>query len=118
TVHSSDSGRACRSGWLNGSENGGDDVGRTARIRAELRQWIPAGGGLRDDDWANRHRILTVLLGASVVVLTVFGALRDQLGGALIAVLITLACAVAAVTLRPRRRPSVFVALGFAAVCG
>jgi len=93
-------------------------VGRIARIRAELRQWIPAGGGLRDDDWANRHRILTVLLGASVVVLTVFGALRDQLGGALIAVLITLACAVAAVTLRPRRRPSVFVALGFAAVCG
>jgi diguanylate cyclase (GGDEF)-like protein/PAS domain S-box-containing protein len=102
----------------NGSVNGGHEVGYAARIRAELRQWIPAGGGLRDDDWAYRHRVLTVLLAASVAGLTGFGGLRDQLGAALLAVLIILPCVVAAVTLRPRRLPSVLVALGFAAACG
>ncbi|HKO32749.1 MAG TPA: GGDEF domain-containing protein, partial [Candidatus Limnocylindria bacterium] len=93
-------------------------MGYAARIRAELRQWIPAGGGLRDDDWAYRHRVLTVLLAAGVAGLTGFGALRDQLGSVLIAVLIILPCVVAAVTLRPRRLPSVLVALGLAAACG
>ncbi|HET6532429.1 MAG TPA: EAL domain-containing protein [Actinoplanes sp.] len=90
----------------------------TTRLRAELGSWIPAGGGLRDDDWARRHRLLTTLLAATVAGLTVFGALRGHLGVALVAVLTVLPCVVAAVRLRPRRLPSICVALGFTIACG
>jgi diguanylate cyclase (GGDEF)-like protein len=88
------------------------------RLTAELRSWIPAGGGLRDEDWANRHRLMTILLAASVAGLTVFGALRDEFVAALVAVLLILPCVVAAVKLPPRRLPSIFVALGFTTACG
>ncbi|BFU45981.1 putative bifunctional diguanylate cyclase/phosphodiesterase [Krasilnikovia sp. MM14-A1004] len=84
-----------------------------------LRGWIPAGGGLRDEDWAGRHRLLTALLAACVVVLTAFGALQDGLGRSwLVSVLLILPCLVAAATLPPRRLPSIFVALGFTVACG
>ncbi|RZU52994.1 PAS domain S-box-containing protein/diguanylate cyclase (GGDEF)-like protein [Krasilnikovia cinnamomea] len=84
-----------------------------------LRGWIPAGGGLRDEDWAGRHRLLTALLAACVLVLTVFGVLQDGLGRSwLVTVILILPCVVAAAVLPPRRLPSTFVALGFTIACG
>jgi diguanylate cyclase (GGDEF)-like protein/PAS domain S-box-containing protein len=85
---------------------------------AVLRRWLPCGGGLRDEDWAGRHRVLTLLLAAAVGWLTVWGAVTDGPEVSLPAVLLVLLCVVAAAKLRPRRLPSVFVALGFTVVCG
>jgi diguanylate cyclase (GGDEF)-like protein/PAS domain S-box-containing protein len=86
---------------------------------AAVRDWFPTGGGLRDEDWAGRHRLLTLLLAASVAGLTVTGVLTHGTTSAwLITALLILPCLVAAVLLRPRRLPSMFVALGFAIFCG
>ncbi|MEV6849007.1 EAL domain-containing protein [Actinoplanes sp. NPDC051411] len=83
-----------------------------------IRGWIPAGGGLRDEDWAGRHRLLTLLLAATVPLLTAFGVFRDALATDwLVTILAVLGCVVAAVSLRPRRLPSTFVALGFTIAC-
>ncbi|OJF11229.1 putative bifunctional diguanylate cyclase/phosphodiesterase [Couchioplanes caeruleus] len=84
-----------------------------------MSSWIPTGGGLRDEDWARRHRLLTSLLAACVVALTGFGALGTGLDQSwLVSVLLVLPCVVLAVVLPPRRLPSIFVALGFTIACG
>ncbi|MEV6302737.1 EAL domain-containing protein [Actinoplanes sp. NPDC051861] len=87
---------------------------------ARLRDRLPAGGGLRDEDWAGRHRLLTVLLAVVMVILTVFGALQGD--EAAYALLLTdglvLPALAAAVRLRNRRLRSVSVALGFTVACG
>jgi hypothetical protein len=83
-----------------------------------LRGWTPTGGGLRDEDWAGRHRLLTRLLAATVPLLTAFGAFRHTLAvDWLVTVTAVLGCVAGAVTLRPRRLPSMFVALGFTIAC-
>ncbi|GAA0469171.1 bifunctional diguanylate cyclase/phosphodiesterase [Paractinoplanes deccanensis] len=82
-----------------------------------LRRVLPTGGGLRDEDWTRRHRLLTVILAVCAGGLTVFGAWRDEVGDPLILVLlmVTLACVVAGRLLSGRRLPSSFVSLGFTA---
>ena len=83
-----------------------------------MRGWLPTGGGLRDEDWAGRHRLLTRLLAATVPLLTAFGVLRHTPASEwLVTILAVLACVTAAVALRPRRLPSAFVALGFTIAC-
>jgi diguanylate cyclase (GGDEF)-like protein/PAS domain S-box-containing protein len=82
------------------------------------QSWIPTGGGLRDEDWARRHRLLTLLLAASVAGLTVLGAFRDSLAAPwLTTVLLVLPCVVLAARLRARRPASIAVALGFVIAC-
>jgi diguanylate cyclase (GGDEF)-like protein/PAS domain S-box-containing protein len=84
-----------------------------------LRGWLPTGGGLRDEDWARRHRLLTMILAACVAGLTGFGTFQDGLDRSwLVTVLLILPCVVAAWTLPYRRLASVCVALGFTVVCG
>ncbi|GAA2597509.1 hypothetical protein GCM10010435_91060 [Winogradskya consettensis] len=84
-----------------------------------LRAWLPAGGGLRHEDWARRHRLLTLLLAACVAALTGFGTFQHGLDRAwLITVMLILPCVVLAVLLPGRRLPSVFIALGYTVVCG
>jgi diguanylate cyclase (GGDEF)-like protein/PAS domain S-box-containing protein len=82
--------------------------------------WIPQAGWLRDEDWQRRHRLLSMLLAATVVGLTIFGAFTDEglTEAWLITVLIVLPCVVAAARLPGRRLPSIAVALGFTAFCG
>jgi diguanylate cyclase (GGDEF)-like protein len=80
--------------------------------------WLPSGGGLRKQDRALRHRLLTVLLAAAMAALIVFGALGDRSADAVVAVLLILPCLLAAARLRGPRLPSVFVALGFTVACG
>ncbi|MCO8269468.1 EAL domain-containing protein [Actinoplanes sp. TRM 88003] len=85
-----------------------------------LHRWLPTGGGLRDEDWAGRHRLMTRLLAAILVALVIFGALTDELGGGKLTtwlLLLILPCVVAAATLPGRRLPSIFVALGFTMLC-
>ncbi|MEV4346413.1 EAL domain-containing protein [Actinoplanes sp. NPDC049596] len=84
-----------------------------------IRSWLPAGGGLRDEDWARRHRLLTLILAGFVGGLTVFGAWRDELGNplALVLLMLTLAAVVAGRLCRGRRLPSSFVSFGFTAGC-
>ena len=96
-----------------GQPYGGDQ----AEGRAE--RWISPGAGLRDEDWARRHRLLTCLLASCLVGLTLFGASRHRLDLSwLLTTLAILACLVAATRLRPRRLPSVCVAIGSTVVCG
>ena len=83
-----------------------------------MRGWLPTGGGLRDEDWARRHQLLTRLLASTVVGLTLFGAARRGLDADwLLTVLLILACVVGAVTLPSRRLPSISVAAGFTVAC-
>ncbi|XVV08388.1 putative bifunctional diguanylate cyclase/phosphodiesterase [Actinoplanes sp. CA-131856] len=84
-----------------------------------IRTWLPAGGGLRDEDWLRRHRLLTLILAVCVGGLTVFGAWQDELGDTLTLALLftTLACVVAARLFSGRRLSSSFVSLGFTAAC-
>ncbi|MBG0567298.1 EAL domain-containing protein [Actinoplanes sp. NEAU-A11] len=84
-----------------------------------LRDRLPAGGGLRDEDWAGRHRLLTVLLAVVMVVLTVFGVFQGEHHA--VTLLLTdgliLPAVAAAALLRSRRLRSVAVALGFTVAC-
>jgi diguanylate cyclase (GGDEF)-like protein/PAS domain S-box-containing protein len=83
-----------------------------------MRGWLPTGGGLRDEDWARRHRLLTMLLASTVPGLTVFGAARGGLDADwLVTVLLVLPCVVGAVLLPARRLPSMSVATGFTVAC-
>ncbi|WP_306208039.1 putative bifunctional diguanylate cyclase/phosphodiesterase [Actinoplanes sp. RD1] len=83
------------------------------------RDWLPTGGGLRDEDWARRHRLLTQLLAACVAGLTGFGVFQDGLDRSwLVTTLLILPCVVLAVTLKQRRLSSTFVAIGFTVACG
>ncbi|GIF20303.1 diguanylate cyclase (GGDEF)-like protein/PAS domain S-box-containing protein [Actinoplanes tereljensis] len=81
------------------------------------QSWIPTGGGLRDEDWARRHRLLTMLLAACVVGLTVYGTFQDALTTIWVTVLLVLPCVVLAARLRSRRPASIAVALGFVIAC-
>ncbi|WP_307798283.1 putative bifunctional diguanylate cyclase/phosphodiesterase [Actinoplanes flavus] len=84
-----------------------------------LRDRLPAGGGLRDEDWADRHRLLTVLLAVCMVLLTVFGVFRAEHPRDLLLIDgMLLPCLVGAVRLANRRARSIVVALGFAAASG
>ncbi|MCM4080223.1 putative bifunctional diguanylate cyclase/phosphodiesterase [Paractinoplanes hotanensis] len=88
--------------------------------RNALHRWLPTGGGLRDEAWAGRHRLMTRLLAACVAALVVYGALQDELGGGNLTtwlLLLVLPCVVAASVLPGRRLPSILVALGFTMVC-
>ena len=81
--------------------------------------WLPRGGGLHDEDWARRHRLLTLLLASTVLVLTCVGYQRQRLDSAwLLTVMLILPCVAGAMLLRPRRLPSTFVAIGFTVACG
>ncbi|WP_250009694.1 bifunctional diguanylate cyclase/phosphodiesterase [Actinoplanes sp. M2I2] len=85
-----------------------------------LQRWLPTGGGLRDEDWAGRHRLMTRLLAGCLVALTFYGALRDELSGGSLPtwlVLLVLPCVLAAALLPGRRLPSIFVAFGFTVAC-
>jgi diguanylate cyclase (GGDEF)-like protein/PAS domain S-box-containing protein len=83
-----------------------------------MRGWLPTGGGLRDEDWARRHGLLTMLLASTVLGLTVFGAARSGLDANwLLTVLLILPCVVGAVLLPARRLPSISVATGFTVAC-
>ncbi|MEU4219696.1 EAL domain-containing protein [Actinoplanes sp. NPDC026623] len=84
-----------------------------------MRGWFPSGSGLCDEDWTRRHRVLTLLLALSTVVLTVFGVVRDGFDPAwLVTDALILPCLAGAVLLRPRRPSSIFVALGLIFACG
>ena len=83
-----------------------------------MHGWLPTGGGVRDEDWARRHRLLTLLLTSGVFALTAFGAARAGLDtGWLLTVLLMLPCIVGAVVLPGRRLPSISVAVGFTVAC-
>ncbi|MEV0903020.1 EAL domain-containing protein [Actinoplanes sp. NPDC049802] len=83
-----------------------------------LRDRLPAGGGLRDEDWAGRHRLLTVLLGVCMVLLTGFGVFGAGHPADLLVIDgLLLLCLVGAVRLRNRRVRSSLVAFGFATAC-
>ncbi|MBB3095280.1 diguanylate cyclase (GGDEF)-like protein/PAS domain S-box-containing protein [Actinoplanes campanulatus] len=83
-----------------------------------LRDRLPAGGGLRDEDWDGRHRLLTVLLTVCMVLLTVFGVFRAEHPNDLLLIDgLLLPCLVGAVRLGNRRARSIVVAFGFAAAC-
>jgi len=83
-----------------------------------MRGWLPTGGGVRDEDWARRHRLLTLLLASGLLALTAFSAARGRLDmGWLLTVLLMLPCIVGAVALPGRRLPSISVAAGFTVAC-
>ncbi len=86
---------------------------------SRFRDWIPTGGGLNDEDWAGRHRLLTVLLAVFMVVVTLVGLARGDgyLPGLLITDALVLPSLVAARLMRARRSRSLAVALGFAVTC-
>ncbi|MDY7086604.1 MAG: EAL domain-containing protein [Actinomycetota bacterium] len=88
---------------------------------SSLLGWLPAGGGLRREDWADRHRLMTRLLAVSMAALLVYGALTDGLHDWNLTtwlLLLMLPCVVAAVRLPGHRLPSIFVSLGFTLACG
>lgn len=84
-----------------------------------LRDRLPTGGGLRDEDWAGRHRLLTVLLAVAMVLLTVFGVFQgdEHAPTLLLTDGLVLPAIAAAARLRSRRLRSVAVALGFTVAC-
>jgi diguanylate cyclase (GGDEF)-like protein len=85
---------------------------------SSLRDWLPAGGGLRDIDWARRHRMLTLMLAGGIPSLMAYGVLRHRAAGDwLPVVLLMLACVVGALTLPGRRAASSLVALGSTVMC-
>jgi diguanylate cyclase (GGDEF)-like protein/PAS domain S-box-containing protein len=89
-------------------------LGRARR----LRELMPTGGGLRDEDWAGRHRLLTSTMIGSTVLLTGVGIARDRLDVAwLVSVVLVFTCTMSALFLPPRRLPSSAVAIGFTVVC-
>jgi diguanylate cyclase (GGDEF)-like protein len=93
---------------------------------ADLRAPLRDGGrpevvrprGLRDEDWAGRHRLLTVLLLLSSLVLTAVGVGTEGLNAIwLVTVVLICLCAAGAVALPPRRLPSMCVAIGLTLAC-
>jgi diguanylate cyclase (GGDEF)-like protein/PAS domain S-box-containing protein len=79
---------------------------------------MPAGGGLRDEDWQSRHRLLTWTMIGSTVILSGAGMARDRLDREwLLSVVLISVCSFGALFLPPRRLPSSAVALGLTAVC-
>ncbi|MEU4695180.1 EAL domain-containing protein [Actinoplanes sp. NPDC023714] len=84
-----------------------------------LRDRLPTGGGLRDEDWAGRHRLLTVLLAVVMVAMIVFGVLQgeEHIPALLLTVGLVLPCLIAGTLPRSRRLRSVFVALGYTVAC-
>jgi diguanylate cyclase (GGDEF)-like protein/PAS domain S-box-containing protein len=93
-------------------------VEKVSRLWAGVADLLPAGGGLRDEDWARRHRLLNVLLAASLPVLTYVGVTRDDVDATwLVTIALVLPCVIAAAVLRTRRLPSVLVAIGFSIAC-
>jgi diguanylate cyclase (GGDEF)-like protein/PAS domain S-box-containing protein len=92
-------------------------IDATRAVRS-LRQIMPTGGGLDDEDWQGRHRLLTATMVATAVLLTGIGADMHRLGpNWLVTILIIAACTVGALVLPPRRLPSCAVALGLTAAC-
>jgi diguanylate cyclase (GGDEF)-like protein/PAS domain S-box-containing protein len=88
-----------------------------AEAGSELRRWMPAHG-LRDEDWAGRHRLLTWVLVVSTPLLTAVGAATGTLDRAWMAIVgLICACTLGAIFLPPRRLPSMCVALGLAIAC-
>jgi diguanylate cyclase (GGDEF)-like protein len=86
---------------------------------ARLRDRLPTGGRLSDEDWAGRHRLLTVLLALCMVFLTVFGVLKgDYAKELLITDGMVLTSLVVATLPRNRRVRSLAVALGYVAASG
>ncbi|WP_045747356.1 putative bifunctional diguanylate cyclase/phosphodiesterase [Actinoplanes rectilineatus] len=84
-----------------------------------LWERLPVGGGLRDEDWARRHRLLTVLLAVIMVILTVFGAFRPDTGPTLLVTDgLILTSVLVGTRSWSRRLRSVAVALGYAVACG
>ncbi|MEU4222020.1 EAL domain-containing protein [Actinoplanes sp. NPDC026623] len=84
-----------------------------------MRGWLSVAGGLRDEDWAIRHRLLTLLLPISIVPLTLFGfASGGPYSVWLLSVTLILPCLAGAALLRPRRLRSILVAVGLTVACG
>src|ERR1700754_5149955 len=78
-----------------------------------LMALLPTGGGLRDEDWARRHRVRTALAAATIVLLTAYGVFADGLNSTwLLTVFLILPCVIAAARLPGRRLPSASVAVG------
>ena len=87
------------------------------RVR-QLRELMPTGGGLRDEDWNGRHRLLTWTMIGSAILLTGVGIFRNQLDVEwLISVTLIFLCTMGALFLPPRRLPSSAVAIGLTVVC-
>ncbi|WP_239145843.1 putative bifunctional diguanylate cyclase/phosphodiesterase [Actinoplanes couchii] len=84
-----------------------------------LRDRFPTGGGLNDEDWAGRHRLLTLLLAVFMVFLTLVGLWQggESVDALLITDAIVLPCLVAARLLHGRRPRSVAVSFGAAVSC-
>jgi len=83
-----------------------------------LRELMPAGGGLADEDWQNRHRLLTWIMIASTVALTVVGVIRGRLDVEWFgSVVLIFGCTAGALFLPTRRLPASAVALGLTVVC-
>jgi diguanylate cyclase (GGDEF)-like protein/PAS domain S-box-containing protein len=83
-----------------------------------LRDVMPTGGGLSNENWRGRHRLLTWLLIVFAVLLTVVGYLRHRLDSEWLVVIVVMSlCTLGAVLLPPRRLPSCAVALGLTAGC-
>ncbi|MBT0773840.1 EAL domain-containing protein [Kineosporia sp. J2-2] len=92
--------------------------GRFARCLRQLRAALPAGTGLRHEDWQNRHRLLTWLTVFCGVALVPVAALRHRLdaewGVATLLIAATVACAA---EIRSQRLASSAVAVGMTTVC-
>ncbi|HWS38875.1 MAG TPA: EAL domain-containing protein [Actinoplanes sp.] len=84
-----------------------------------IRDRFPTGGGLNDEDWTGRHRLLTVLLAVFMVVITLAGLWQggESLRALLVTDAIVLPCLVAARLMHGRRPRSLAVSLGFAVSC-
>jgi diguanylate cyclase (GGDEF)-like protein/PAS domain S-box-containing protein len=92
--------------------------GWLARIARAGRALMPAGGGLRAEDWWVRHRLLTGSLLAAEIGLTVVGLVRGRLDlSYLLTTVLVGCCLLAAILLPGRRVPSCAVALGLTGVC-
>jgi diguanylate cyclase (GGDEF)-like protein len=79
---------------------------------------MPTGGGLRDEEWEGRHRLLTWAMIAAAVALTGIGIIRERLDALWLGTIVLIMfCTLGALFLPPRRWPSSAVALGLTAAC-
>jgi diguanylate cyclase (GGDEF)-like protein len=88
-------------------------------VLRRVAAWLPSGGGLRDEDWHGRHRLLTVLLAVTATAVTVFGLTRPGMAVYTVTTFVlAVACTVGAARLRHRRRlASILTAFGLTTVC-